>query len=262
MEYSHYYLARVQYLGFRFNGWQKQPGMKTVEGMLLKTLRSILPDRDLKILGAGRTDAKVSSLEGAFEIFLNGDPIENIREFINIFNFNLPSDIKILTIDKVNKEFNIINDSEEKEYVYFFSFGTKNHPFSAPFIAGIPELLDIDLMMAGARCFEGTHNFHSYTTKSSGSSKVRTISYSQIKRNEFLKANFFPEDSYAYVVRGEGFLRYQVRMLMGALILLGRGKLSLHEIRSSLKPGSNFVLDYIAPGSGLLLKSLSFGKEG
>lgn len=262
MEYSYYYLARVQYLGFRFNGWQKQPGMKTIEGMLYKTLRFILPDRELKILGAGRTDAKVSSLEGAFEIFLKGDPIEDLEDFIKHFNINLPSDIKILTINKVNKKFNIINDSREKEYVYFFSFGAKNHPFSAPFITGIHEVLDIDLMMEGARCFEGTHNFRSYTTKSSGSRHMRRVSYSQIMRNELLTANFFPENSFVYFIRGEGFLRYQVRMIMGALILLGKGQLSLHEIKSSIKPESTFILDYVAPGSGLMLKSLSFNEIG
>ena len=259
MKYSHHYLIKLQYLGFRFNGWQNQPGMKTIEGMLLKTLKFILPGRQLKILGAGRTDAKVSSLEGAFEVFLNGDPIRDIPEFKKDFNNNLPPDIKILSIGKVNKKFNIINDVVEKEYVYLFSCGEKNHPYSAPFIAGIPERLDLDLMRAGAKLFEGKHNFEVYTAKSTGMADYeRSISRCEIVENTFLKANFFPAHSYALVISGGGFLRYQVRMIMGALIQLGKGELTLEDISATLMPGSGYQLKYVAPGSGLMLRSLAF----
>lgn len=261
MEYSHYYLVTIQYLGFRFNGWQRQPGMKTIESMLLKTLRFILPGRHFKILGAGRTDAKVSSLEGAFEIFLDGDPIEDLTDFINDFNNNLPADIKILKAKKVNKKFNIINDVLEKRYVYLFSFGEKNHPYSAPYIACIPEKLDLELMKAGASLFEGKHNFEVYTAKSTAhGSYERSISRCEIMKNDLLTANFFPEHSYALFVSGGGFLRYQVRMIMGALIQLGKNELTLDEIRNSLLVGSNLQLNYIAPGSGLMLHSLDFRK--
>ncbi len=259
MEFSHYYLVRVQYLGFRFSGWQKQPGQKTVEAMLLKTLKFVLPDRELKILGASRTDAKVSALDGAFEIFLNGDPIDDLNEFIKAFNDNLPADIKAIKIDKVNKKFNIIKDAASKEYVYLFSSGSKNHPCSAPFIAGFTETLDIDLMKAGAQLFEGSHNFKAYTVKSvAGSRLVRRVDKCEIAENDLLKANFFPQRSYALTISASGFLRYQVRMIMGALVLLGKHELSMDDIRASLKANSSFQLAYVAPASGLMLSSLSF----
>ena len=60
------YLVRLQYLGFRFNGWQVQPKLRTIAGMLNKTFTFLYPDESFKILGAGRTDAKVSSLDGCF----------------------------------------------------------------------------------------------------------------------------------------------------------------------------------------------------
>jgi len=61
----YYYLIHVQFLGFRYSGWQKQPNQKTVEGMLVKTLKFVLPNAKFKILGAGRTDARFSALNTA-----------------------------------------------------------------------------------------------------------------------------------------------------------------------------------------------------
>ncbi len=256
---KHYYLIRLQYLGFRYSGWQKQPAQKTIESMLIKTLKFILPARKFKVLGAGRTDAKVSALDAAFELFLEGPPIENVEDFIILFNKNLPPDIRITEISLVNENFNIIQNSKLKEYVYLFSYGSKNHPFSAPFLANILEDLNIGLMMEAAKLFEGTHDFSHYTARLQKNAKViRTIVSCAIQENDFLEANFFPKTSYAFVVQGEGFMRYQIRMMMGAIIQLGKGAISLEQFKSTLSGGTTMQLNYVAPGSGLLLHKMEF----
>lgn len=255
----YYYLIELQFLGFRYSGWQKQPGQKTIESMLLKTLKFILPERRFKILGAGRTDAKVSALQAAFELFLDDAPLSDLTEFKNLFNKNLPPDLRITSITTVDKDFNVIQNSKEKEYVYLFSFGKKNHPFSAPFIANIQDELDLELMSQAASLFEGNHDFRNYTTRhQDNTNSFRNIKSCVIQENTILKANFFPEKSYALHIVSEGFMRYQVRMVMGALILLGKGELSLNDIKASLKPETEFLLSYVAPGSGLLLNRLDF----
>jgi len=254
-----YYLIRIQFLGFRYSGWQKQPNQKTVEGMILKTLEFILPNRKLKILGAGRTDAKVSALDASFELFLEGNPIVDEADFLKLLNLNLPPDIKAIDIIYNNKNFNIIKDAKLKEYVYLFSFGEKNHPFAAPFIVNIQSDLNIDLMREASRLFVGEHDFSSYTVKErKNMNNIRSIYSCSISKNDILKANFFPETSYSLRVEGKGFMRYQVRMIMGALIQLGNRELELSDIETSLKPDSNIELSYIAPGSGLLLNKLDF----
>jgi tRNA pseudouridine38-40 synthase len=259
MKRRYYYLIRVQFLGFRYSGWQKQPGQRTIEGMLLKTLKYLLPQQKLKILGAGRTDAKVSALDAAFELILEETPISDISNFIRLFNNNLPADIKILKIDNINKNFNIIKDSKSKEYRYFFSFGDKNHPYCAPFMANILEDLDINIMTKAAALYIGTHNFKAYTAKHVENKKViRTITSCTIKENKEIKANFLPKQSYVLTICGKGFMRYQVRMITGALILLGRGLFSLDEIQLSLTQDTNIKIPYIAPGSGLVLNKLEF----
>ncbi|PKB44293.1 tRNA pseudouridine38-40 synthase [Cellulophaga sp. RHA19] len=254
-----YYLIRLQFLGYRFSGWQKQPGYKTIEGMLAKTLKFILPERQYKILGAGRTDAKVSALDAAFELFLDGEPLEDLDFFLSDFNKNLPSDIRIVDVKHVKEKFNIIQHSKEKEYVYLFSFGEKNHPYAAPFMANIQAELDLDLMKKATSLFVGTHNFKSFTAKPKENGKfIRKVNSAEIKENTILKANFFPEKSYAFHIKGEGFMRYQVRMLMGALIQLGKGEVTLSDIEEALKLDSTTKFVFVAPGSGLMLHSLDF----
>ena len=255
----YYYLIRLQYLGYRYSGWQKQPGHKTVEGMLVKTLKFILPDLSFKILGAGRTDAKVSAMDMAFELFLDDGSLADLEYFKEEFNKNLPPDIRILSIEKVSREFNIIKDSKTKEYLYLFSFGEKNHPFCAPFLANILEELDIALMIKCANLFVGTHDFSTYTARLQPNTKViRTIDTCQIKKNTVLKANFFPATSYALHISGAGFMRYQIRMIMGALIQVGKGELTLADIEASLENANGITLTYVAPGSGLMLYDLEF----
>ncbi len=253
-----YYLIKVQYLGFRYSGWQKQPRQKTIEQMLLKTLKFIISDSDFKILGAGRTDAKVSALDAAFELFID-EPISDLNEFQILFNKNLPPDIRIISVLETNEKFNIIQNSKEKEYVYLFSYGEKNHPFAAPFIANLIEELNITLMMEAAKLFEGEHDFSSYTARiQENTQSVRTVDHCEIRPNELLQANFFPRTSYALHVKGKGFMRYQIRMMMGALIQLGRGELNFSDIEESLKLGTSIQLNFVAPGSGLLLNELHF----
>ncbi len=252
-------MLRLQFLGFRYSGWQKQPGQRTIEGMLSKTLKFVLPGRKFKVLGAGRTDAKVSALDAAFELFLDGLALENQGAFLDEFNRNLPPDIRVIDIIEIANDFNIIKDSKTKEYVYLFSYGEKNHPFCAPFIANILGDLAIDTMKRAAKQFMGTHDFTLYTARLQPNTKVvRCVDFCEIKPNDLLKANFFPEKSFAFIVRGQGFMRYQIRMMMGALVLLGKGELTEKEFADTLSGDSQRTLDYVVPGSGLLLNALEF----
>lgn len=255
-----YYLVRIQYLGFRYSGWQQQPDQLTIEGMLIKTLKFVFKDTKFKLLGAGRTDAKVSALDGVFELFVEEKEITDLSEFLLLFNKNLPQDIRATEITPTTADFNIIQHSKSKEYVYLFSYGEKNHPFCAPYLTNVIEELNIELMTKTAKLFEGTHDFSSYTARLRPNTKVvRTIDFCGIERNTLINASFFPDTSYALTVRGQGFMRYQIRMIMGALLQVGTGNLSEEDIKASLMPNNNIKMTTIAPGSGLLLNEVNFG---
>ena len=256
---QHLYLIYIQYLGFRYSGWQVQPGQRTIEEMLSKTLKFILRGESFKILGAGRTDAKVSSLTMAFELFVD-NPITDFKTFLTTFNYNLPPDIRAINIKPVSKSFNIIKDVKTKEYVYLFSFGGKNHPYCAPFLANIQDVLNIQIMKEAVELFEGTHDFSNYTVKNKGDSKTKRTIYScSLMENKIITASFFPQKTFALHVIGTGFLRYQIRMIMGALIQLGKGEINLVDIKASIDSNNSERFTYIAPGSGLHLRHIEFG---
>ena len=256
---KYYYLFKIQYLGYRFHGWQKQPKIKTVQLMIERTLKFILEDQKFRILAAGRTDAMVSANEAAFELFLNDHPIENFTEFLRLFNHNLPQDIRALSMHEVDDKFNIIQSSKTKEYLYLFTEGRKNHPFCAPMITTILDSLNIEIMQQGAALFQGEHNFKTYCYKPSENGVFnREIELCELVENTLFTANFFPKKSYILRVKGKGFGRNQIRLMMGALINLGRGEITLDYIKQSLTLESTAVIEYIAPASGLILNSIEF----
>jgi len=252
----HYYLIELQYLGFRYHGWAKQPNLKTVQGMVNKTLRFVLGDIPFKTLGSSRTDAMVSANATVFELFLQA-PLDS-PNFLETFNKNLPQDIRALSITETDANFNIIQSVKLKEYLYLFTFGQKIHPFTAPFMTSIQNELNLELMKEGAKLFEGEHNFEQYCYKPKpGNNYVRTILTSEIIENDVLLANFFPDRSYLLRIKGEGFMHHQIRLMMGALILLGRGSVSLDDIDKSLQ-GSKMFEQNVAHASGLVLNKLDW----
>jgi len=112
MQYKRfYYLIQLQYLGFRYHGWQKQPGVLTVEHMLHKTLNFILEDQRFKVLAAGRTDAMVSANQTYIELFVYEDELD-LETFLDQFNKNLPQDIRALSIEETTADFNISSASK------------------------------------------------------------------------------------------------------------------------------------------------------
>ncbi|WP_027136446.1 tRNA pseudouridine synthase A [Gaetbulibacter saemankumensis] len=255
---KYFYVINIQYLGYRFHGWQKQPDVKTLHLMVDRTLNFILEGKYFKSLSSGRTDAMVSAECAAFELFLR-EPIADQEAFLELFNYNLPQDIRALSIREVNAEFNIINHSKVKEYLYLFTYGEKCHPFCAPIMTTILDDLDIDLMIEGAKLFEGEHYFKSYCFKPTDNGIYnREITTCEIVENTLYTANYFPEKSYILRVKGKGFMRNQIRLMMGTLIDLGKHKLTINDIKYSLEPENFVKMEYIAPASGLILKNIDF----
>lgn len=251
-----YYLIHFQYLGFRFHGWQKQPKVRTVELMLEKTLGFVLGHKEFKILGASRTDAMVSADHSVCELFLN-QPLADLSRFSDELNAHLPGDIRVLGIEETTKEFNIINSPRIKEYAYYFAFGEKFHPFCAPLMAYVPGDLDIERMKQGAALFHGKHEFGQYCTQPEpGTLTQREILVTRIEENRALQASFFPEKSWVWTVHSKGFLRNQIRLMMGQLICLGRGEVDLRTIKDSLTARGSCPLRQIAPASGLILSKI------
>ncbi|MFD2202355.1 tRNA pseudouridine(38-40) synthase TruA [Shivajiella indica] len=253
----HTYLFYIQYLGLRYAGWQRQKGVKTIQGSLERGIRYVLGHEDFTVLGASRTDSGVSCNRGAFELFLKHSL--EIQEFIYQLNCNLPSDIRILEGNAVHKEFNVIQDVLWKEYRYHFAMGDKFHPFLAGTLSYFPGEYDLNLMKAGSKLFIGTHDFRRFCSIDKVTvNYFRTVFESSIDFHPQAGQGDMPRDSFVFKVKGEGFLRYQVRIMATALIDLGTGKISLYQIRNALQEKEAKPIAITAPANGLVLWDLAF----
>lgn len=251
-----YYLIHLQFLGFRYHGWQKQSAFKTIQETIEKGLKTFLGETPFKTLGASRTDSMVSAQNTFFEL-LSEVEIE-VDSFPHEFNKLLPPDVKILKCEVVDRHFRMISAPKLKEYLYFFSYGEKNHPFAAPFITHINEELDLELMKAAAQLFTGTHHFKNYCYRPSENQIFsREIMVSEIKFNDILSANFFPAQSYYYRVQARSFMRHQVRLMMGILFRIGMKQVTLEEVNNSLFEQGGHLPLMIAPASGLMLNQIT-----
>ena len=252
---SYYYLVHLQYLGFRYHGWQKQTDFKSIHQTIEQSLTKFWGHDNFKMIGASRTDSMVSVNHGMFELISKSELKES--DFVQDFNRFLPADIKILKLEKTTSQFNMIQDPKLKEYIYLFSFGEKMHPFAAPFMTHINEDLDIALMKEAAKCYEGIHHFKNFCFRPRETQNFdREILVSEILENDILKANFFPQNTFLFRIKAKSFMRYQVRMLMGGLFQVGMRKLSIEELIDSLCP-NHFCNVMIAPASGLILNKLT-----
>lgn len=257
MVIKHYYLVEVQYLGYRFHGWQKQKELKTVHYMIDRTIKFVLKHDNFKTLGTSRTDAMVSANHSAFELFTEA-PID-IDVFLKEVNFNIPFDIKLISIKEIDNTFNIINTPKIKHYYYLFASGNNSHPFSASLLTTFRVDLDIKLMKEGAELFLGTHNFIKYVTKpNENTNTVREVLQSVIVANTEYTASFFPQESYLFKISSVGFMRNQVRLMMGQLVKLGKHEITLEELEKTLLGTDKTPFNYIAPASGLMLHKTEF----
>lgn len=251
------YLFYLQYLGLRYSGWQKQKGVKTIQGTLERGIRYVLGHEDFNILGASRTDSGVSCQKGAFELFLR-TPLEQ-DDFLKKVNENLPADIRLLSYLPVSKTFNVIQDIEWKEYHYHMAFGEKFHPFAAANLAYFPGNPDYKIMQEGASLFLGRHDFRKFCSIDKLTDNYqREIFESAIIPHPRAGTGLVPGNAHIFKVRGDGFLRYQVRMMVSALVELGLGNISLSDMNQALHSEECRPLVRHAPANGLILQDFQF----
>lgn len=254
--WSNFYIVRIAFLGYRFHGWQKQPGLKTLHGMVDKTIKYVLQDEPFQTLGCARTDAMVSADDYAFELFTN-QSLQN-DTFLYEFDLNLPPDIQAKSIKVTDSSFNIIQSSKLKTYHYYFVTGKKPLPHYAPFIGYFKDRLNIEAMKNAATLLEGEHDFKLFVSRPS----EKTVTTRAIESSSLSQTNrwgMFCQDHSCYVfqVNGRGFMRHQVRLMFGALLEIGKETRSLSSLADALK-GKGEKIKTIAPASGLRLHKIQF----
>ena len=239
------YKAIVSYDGTAYQGWQKQPDKNSVQAKI-ETALSRLCQHGVKITGAGRTDKGVHAFGQVFHF----DCDKEFKDITKSINSQLPEDIRIVSCKPVSDEFHSRYDAKWKHYSYIINTG-KFNPIQRNYAYQLGIELDEEKMQEAAKVLVGTHDFSSFnaTRKDEIEDQVRTIYKIDVKR----RGSLVTVDYY-----GDGFLRYMIRMMTGALIEAGKGKITAEDIQNIMEKMDKTACNYNVPACGLYLIEISY----
>lgn len=235
------YKCIVSYDGTKYMGFQIQDELPTIELKLKEAMYKMLKE-DIKIYPSGRTDRYVHAKGQVFHFDIDKDiPVNGIKNGINAF---LPNDIYIVDVTMVDEEFHARFSAKAKEYRYYINQGEYN-PLLANYAPNIKGL-DVNKMEEALKLLEGTHNFKGFASAQIDPRKDTVKTIFEIKLN--VRGDFLE-----FVFIGSGFLKYQIRRMMGLIIEIGRGKESKTKITEVLDKCDPSISHKVAPGCGLYL---------
>lgn len=226
------YFLELAFDGLPFRGWQAQPNAVTVQSQI-ETSLSILLRETVKITGAGRTDTGVNARR-MFAHFDTELPIVDKNRFLLSLNRMVGKDISIIDIQEVNGNAHARFDAVSRTYKYFISYN--KNPFIKTFSWHSPSLLDIANMNEAARILLDTRDFTSFAKLHSDVKTnicdVREAHWLPISEDkEALKFLGDFQGGIVFTITADRFLRNMVRAIVGTLVDVGRGKISIDDFR-------------------------------
>lgn len=243
------YLIDFSYSGASFSGYQKQPNLRTVQGELERVLSSI-NDCSVNVHSSGRTDALVNALHQVahFDMQKKIEPYK-LKGALNSY---LPDDIYVNKVEIVPDNFHARYMVKSKIYRYDINIGTYN-PLLRTHVYQYGKPLNIRKMKNCIKYFIGTHDFTTFTcAEDKKEDKVRTIFNADIsKKDEIISITF----------QGSGFLKYQVRNMVGLIIKVGEEKIDASIIPSLFEKKDRRAIGITAPAQGLTLLKVLYKEQ-
>ena len=239
----------VAYDGTCYCGWQIQPNVATIEGMLNKHLSELL-NEPIEVIGASRTDAGVHALQNIAVFDTKARiPAEKISYALNQ---RLPEDIRIQRSEEVAPDFHPRHVNSIKTYHYKIEATEFPTPINRLYTHFTYVPLDLSQMQKAATYFIGTHDFKSFCSiHTQVETTVRTITSLSVEKT----GNII-----TIAVSGTGFLYNMVRIIAGTLMDVGRGNTEPEQIPGILEKMDRNAAGPTAPAKGLLLYSYQIEK--
>jgi tRNA pseudouridine38-40 synthase len=257
----------LAYDGTPFRGWQVQPGLRTVQGVLADAIDHVAGERILP-QGSGRTDTGVHALGQVASFSLEAPiPAANLQRALNRC---LPPSIRVLSAETVAPDFHARHSALRKTYEYrIFPLRTARSepdsdlicpPILAPYVWPCPWPLDLDALNGAAAHVVGTHDFTSFaavdpdlTTRAAAEEAppppIRTVCHSRWH---------FDKELLVYRVTATGFLHHMVRNLVGTFVQAGARRLAPNSIPALLAARNRSAAGPTAPPQGLFLISVEY----
>lgn len=238
----------VEYQGTNYAGWQVQKEIPTIQGALMEAVKRLTGEGD-DLVGASRTDAgvhafwQVASFKTESRI-----PVNGILHGLNSF---LPPDISIKEASEATPEFDPRRHSKGKTYLYRILNRSYPSPLLREFSWHVFKPLDIELMREGAKHYIGEKDFTSFRAADSDAPhSIREVTSFEISE----KADNLIEIE----VKGTAFLRHMVRIMVGTIVTLGKGKLAPEDIKKIIGAKDRAAAGMTAPPQGLCLMKVEY----
>jgi tRNA pseudouridine38-40 synthase len=238
------------YDGTDFHGWQRQPGLRTVQGVLESAIEDLTQVR-ATTTASGRTDAGVHALGQVVHFFTPS--LHAPEVFVKALNALLPRDLRVQGAREMPQAFHATLDAQSKTYRYTIDNGPVASPFQLRYSWHVPRRLDIKAMNRAATALLGRHDFRSFETQwPNRQSSVRTILNLIVTRAEPLVS---------LEVEADGFLYNMVRSIAGTLILVGTGRRPESWVGEVLGAENRIEAGPTAPPQGLFLVKVRYGSD-
>jgi tRNA pseudouridine38-40 synthase len=239
----------IEYDGTGYHGFQWQTGQPTVQAELEKAIGK-LTGEELRVVAASRTDAGVHA-KGQVVSFRTKSTLSEAI-LVKGLNFYLPADIAVKVAYRIADSFNIQRAAVSREYHYYLLNQPTRSPLKRGYTHHVSGQLDLGLMNGGFQVLLGKHDFASFASRTAGTvikSTVREVYRVGIERKD---------DLIIFDMVASSFLPHQLRNTIGALIKIGREKMSIEEFRSIMEAKKQGLAGPTAPACGLCLMRVNY----
>ncbi len=240
------YFIQLSYKGTNYHGWQIQPNAISVQEVVEKTLSTVLRET-VEVVGAGRTDTGVhaSFFVLHFEV---KEELSNFENLVYKLNSLLPNDIAFQKIWPVANDLHARFSAVSRTYKYYIS--TKKNPFRTETSFKYLLPLDIDKMNDASHILSEFEDFTSFsrlhTDVKTNNCKILWAEW-EVKNTQLI-----------FTIKADRFLRNMVRAIVGTLLEVGKGKLSLNDFRKIIEAKDRGAAGASAPAKGLFLVDVEY----
>ena len=234
------------YDGTNFYGYQKQPHKRTVQGEIESALKYINNGKKTPLTSSGRTDAKVHAINQVGHADISVDITEyKLKRAINSLT---EDDIHVKSAEIVDSDFHARYMVKSKEYIYKINLGEYS-PVDRNYVYQYCKSLNINKMKEATKYFVGEHDFKAFCSLDEDKNTIRTIySIDLDLKDDILVIRF----------KGSGFLKYMVRIMVGALIRVGEEKVEPIEIKKVMDKKERTKTFFTSSPCGLYLKNVNY----
>ena len=238
----------LAYVGREYHGGQRQPGLATVQGLLMAAAERVLGG-PVKITGASRTDAGVHALRQVAS--LRTESTVSLEVLARALNALLPASVRVLDAREAPPGFDARRWARGKRYAYLIDRGRQADPFLRRHAWHIPLPLDIDAMATALRAVRGKHDFSAFCAAAGrGRTPTCTLRSARlIARRQVL----------AVCLAADSFLHHMVRIIVGSLVEVGRGARPPVWMAELLEGRDRTRAGPTAPAHGLVLVRVLYG---